>query len=251
MPVLLPVTLDRASTVPLYLQLTEQLLHGIEAGKVRAGDPFENEVELADRLNLSRPTVRRAIAELVARGLLVRRRGIGTVVASRWVHRMGRPNSIYDDLTAAKRAPRTELLELDFDITHRRAATQLDLPPRTPLIHVSRLRLVGALPLAILENWLPPSSPVRHALTPDRLERTGLYALMREYGVHPVTATQTFGARNATGRERSLLKLSRADPLLTMSRRAFDADGSPIECGEHCYRGDQYAIEVSVGVDQR
>ncbi len=248
MAVVLPVTLDRESTVPLYLQLAEQLLHGIEAGTVRAGDPIENEIELADRLNLSRPTVRRAIAELVSRGLLVRRRGIGTVVASRWVHRMGRPNSIYDDLTAAKRAPRSQLLELDFDVIHRKAAQQLDLPPRTPLIHITRLRLVGALPLAILENWLPPTTPVRHALTPDRLERTGLYALMRESGVHPVTAVQTFGARNATGRERSLLRLSRADPLLTMSRRAYDADGTTIECGEHCYRGDQYAIEVSVSV---
>jgi DNA-binding GntR family transcriptional regulator len=251
MPVTLPVTLDRDSSVPLYVQLSEQLLQGIEAGRVRAGDPLETEVELADRLNLSRPTVRRAIAELVARGLLVRRRGIGTVVASRWVHRMGRPNSIYDDLTTAKRAPVSRLLELDFDVTHRKAATQLDLPVGTPLIHITRLRLVGALPLAILENWLPPTTPVRHALTPDRLERTGLYALMREHGVHPVNAVQTFGARNATGRERSLLKLSRADPLLTMSRRAYDDDGTPIECGEHCYRGDQYAIEVAVGVDER
>lgn len=250
MPVLIPVTLDRESTVPLYLQLAEQLLQGLEAGHIRAGDPFENEVELAERLNLSRPTVRRAIAELVARGLLVRRRGIGTVVASRWVHRMGRPNSIYDDLTAAKRAPRSQLLELDFDVTHRKAAQHLDLPSRTPLIHITRLRLVGSLPLAILENWLPPTTPVRHYLTPERLETTGLYALMREAGVHPVTAVQTFGARNATGRERSLLRLSRADPLLTMNRRAFDADGTAIECGEHCYRGDQYAIEVSVSVNE-
>ena len=55
MPVTLPVTLDRDSSVPLYVQLSEQLLQGIEAGRVRAGDPLETEVDLADRLNLSRP----------------------------------------------------------------------------------------------------------------------------------------------------------------------------------------------------
>lgn len=249
MPVVLPVSLDRSSPTPLYLQLAEQLLAGIEAGSVRAGDPIENEVQLARRLNLSRPTVRRAIGELAARGLLIRRRGIGTVVASRWVHRHGKPTSIFDDLTAARRTPRSELLELDIDVPHHRASQQLGLPARTPLIHITRLRLIGALPLGILENWLPPDTPIRHALTPDRLERTGLYALMREHGVIPTRAIQTFGARNATGRERALLGLSRADPLITMSRRAYGADDALIECGDHCYRGDQYAIEVAVSVD--
>lgn len=246
MAVHLPVTLDRASPVPLYLQLAEQLLAGIQAATVHPGDPFENELHLAQRLSLSRPTVRRAIAELVSRGLLVRRRGIGTVVAARMIHRRGQLTSLYDDLAAEHRQPRTEVLALDVDIAAPRAALALELPRRSRFVHLTRLRLVGHLPLAILQNWLPLDLPGARWLTPDRLEREGLYAILRESGVHPVEARQTFGARNATSHERRLLGLSRADPLLTMNRRAYSADRSPVEFGDHCYRGDQYAIDVTV-----
>ena len=65
----IPVIIDRSSPVPLYHQLAEQLTAVIEDGTLKPGDAFENELALADRLDLSRPTVRRAIAELVGRGL--------------------------------------------------------------------------------------------------------------------------------------------------------------------------------------
>ena len=77
----IPVVIDRTSPVPLYHQLAEQLTDAVEGGQLKPGDQFENEMALAERLELSRPTVRRAIAELVDRGLLVRRRGVGTTVA--------------------------------------------------------------------------------------------------------------------------------------------------------------------------
>src|SRR5450759_3093947 len=82
----LPVTIDRFSPVPLYHQLAEQLTSAITAGWVKPGDPFENELALTKRLGLSRPTVRRALQEMVSQGLLVRRRGIGTTVANQMVH---------------------------------------------------------------------------------------------------------------------------------------------------------------------
>ena len=83
----LPVTIDRFSPVPLYHQLAEQLTAAITAGRLKPGDPFENELALTDRLSLSRPTVRRAMQEMVSQGLLVRKRGIGTTVANQIVHR--------------------------------------------------------------------------------------------------------------------------------------------------------------------
>ena len=85
--VALPVSIDRTSPVPLYHQLAEQLTAAITDGELRPGDPFENEIAMSGRLGLSRPTVRRAISELVGQGLLIRRRGIGTTVANQMVHR--------------------------------------------------------------------------------------------------------------------------------------------------------------------
>ena len=101
----IPVTIDRSSPVPLYHQLAEQLTASIEDGRLKPGDAFENELALAERLDLSRPTVRRAIAELVGRGLLVRRRGVGTTVASQVIHRRDELTSLYDDMVRRGQQP--------------------------------------------------------------------------------------------------------------------------------------------------
>ena len=249
MTVQLPVTLDRGSNVPLYRQLAQALTRGIDNGDLHVGQLVEPEVELAQRLSLSRPTVRRAIGQLVDAGLLIRRRGVGTVVATGGVRQDAELNSLYDDLVAERRSPRTVLLELDHGDVNAQAAVRLGLPRRTRLVRVKRLRLIGELPLAILENWLPSDSPAVPALTPDRLGREGLYSILRSVGLRPHSAFQRFGARNATGAERRLLRLTRADPLLTVSRRSYDRDGDVIECGDHCFRGDQYSIEVKVMED--
>ena len=71
------VPVDRASPVPLYYQVAQVLERAIETGDLPAGSRLENEIALAERLGLSRPTVRRAIAYLVDQGLVVRKRGIG------------------------------------------------------------------------------------------------------------------------------------------------------------------------------
>ena len=108
-PHLVAVSIDRESPVPLYHQLAEQLSAAISDGTLQPGDPFENEVALAQRLGLSRPTVRRAIQEMVDQGLLVRRRGLGTRVANRKVHRRAELTSLFDDLRRAGRTPQTRV----------------------------------------------------------------------------------------------------------------------------------------------
>lgn len=109
----IPVMIDRASPVPLYHQLAEQLTAAVEDGTLQPGDPFENELALADRLDLSRPTVRRAIAELVSRGLLVRRRGVGTAVASEVIHRRDELTSLFEDMERKGKRPITRVLDID------------------------------------------------------------------------------------------------------------------------------------------
>lgn len=243
MAVELPVVIDRASPVPLYHQLAQQLTGMIEDGTLKPGDPFENELALAERLSLSRPTVRRAISELVARGLLVRRRGIGTTVANQVVHRRDELTSLYEDLVRSGRTPSTRVLALDTSALDERAATVLGLAPETPIVHIERLRFGGSTPLAILHNWLPPE----HAdLTTEMLTEHGLYEVLRTRGRHPVVAHQTIGARSALPAERRLLEVTKTDPLLTMSRRAYDAEGVAVEFGDHCYRADQYAFDITV-----
>lgn len=239
----IPVVIDRASPVPLYHQLAEQLTAAVEDGTLKPGDAFENELALAERLDLSRPTVRRAIAELVSRGLLIRRRGIGTTVASQVIHRRDELTSLYDDMSRRGQKPSTRVLSYAPGVIDSVAAEALGLPADTPLLHVERLRLAGTTPTALMHNWLPP---LFSDIDAEELATTSLYALLRARGTRPVIAHQVIGARRPTPRERKLLGLKAGDPLLTMTRRAYDSSGAAVEYGDHCYRFDQYAFDVTV-----
>lgn len=239
----LDVRIDRASPVPLYHQLAEQLTHAITNGDLQPGDPFENEIAMADRLHLSRPTVRRAFQELVGQGLLLRRRGLGTTVAGRQIHRRAELTSLYDDLKRdGSVTPTTTVLSHEM-VEHEKAATALGLPLDTRFLAITRLRRAGEHPLAILRNWLPPQF---HGITVEELERDGLYALLRERGAKPVVAHQRIGARNPTATERRHLELRASEPVLTMTRSAFDAMGEPVEYGDHAYRAQDYSIDVMI-----
>lgn len=241
----LSVSIDRASPVPLYHQLAQQLNDAITDGRLQPGDPFENELALAGRLGLSRPTVRRAIHELVGRGLLLRRPGLGTTVARRKVHRRAELTSLYDDLAKSATQPRTVVLSYGL-LEDTQVAQALDLPTDTLLLAVTRLRLAGESPLAIMRNWLPPPSS---DISREELEEHGLYLALRNRGIRPVVAHQSIGARPPTALERRNLGLRVSEPVLTMTRSAFDAVGRPVEYGDHSYRAQDYTIEVMV--DQR
>ncbi len=237
-----PVTIDRTSPVPLYHQLAEQLVGAISEGRLQPGDPFENEVSVAERLQLSRPTVRRAIQELVDQGLLIRRRGLGTTVSNRKVHRKAGLTSLYDDLKEGGREPRTSVLALRTEVNER-AAAGLDLPADTPLLHMSRVRFAGDLPLALMRNWLPPAYS---DVTREELVGGGLYESLRARGAKPVVAQQSFGARMPDVTERKHLSMKSSQPLLTMTRMAFDAAGQAIDFGDHSYRAADYTVDLMI-----
>ena len=180
MPVSLPVQIDRASPVPLYHQLAEQLSAAIDTGTLSPGDPFENELALAERLGLSRPTVRRAIAELVTQGLLVRRRGIGTTVAKQMVHRRAELTSLYEDL-ARERPPAADR---GAQPGHRRPGRARRGGVRAPTAHPAGGHGAGALRRrhARSRSCATGCRPQFADLTREQLQADGLYALLRARG---------------------------------------------------------------------
>lgn len=237
------IRIDRTSPIPLYFQVTAQLEAAIDAGDLAPGDRLPNEIDLAGTLGLSRPTMRRALEELVGKGLLVRKRGHGTEVANAQVHRRVELTSLYDDLDAAGQHPTTEVLKLDPARVNSAAAAAMAVDPATPLVYIERLRNADGRPLALMHNWLlsPYADVSKEQLTSD-----GLYRILRSRGVQPQVAKQRITARSANQREARLLKIRRGQPLIAMQRTAYDADGRAIEFGDHVYRADGYAIEVTV-----
>lgn len=238
----LAVELDRSSPVPLYYQLAQAIEAAIRDGELSPGDRFENELALAKRLTLSRPTTRRAIQELVDKGLLVRKRGVGTQVVQNPVHRRVELTSLFDDLARAGQEPTTQLLDYAVGRPDEEVARELSISEDREVVTIHRLRCANGEPLAVMINHLP----IEIAPDAGELESVGLYQALRSRGVHIRLARQRIGAKGATRIEARLLGEKLNAPLLTMARTAFDDSGTAVEFGTHCYRASRYYFDTTL-----
>src|SRR6478672_9771291 len=134
------LVVDRNSPVPLYFQVAQHLEDAIRAGALPTGTLFQNEVDLAASLGLSRPTMRRAMQHLVDKGLVVRRRGVGTRVVQPKLRRPLELTSLYDDLARAGKRPTTQVLSFEMVEADEEVATVLEIEEGTPVLELVRLR---------------------------------------------------------------------------------------------------------------
>ncbi len=235
------VSLDPSSPVPLYHQAARILEEAIEDGRLPRGSRLEGEIYIAEKLGISRPTMREAIKRLVEKGLLIRRRGIGTIVAPKPVRRAVALTSLYDDLKEAGREPRTRVLSFEEVPCPPEVAEHLGVSASTPVLRFERLRVAGLDPIALMRNFIPADLL---EMDSGSLEQAGLYELMREGGIAPHIANQAIGARKAGAEEAELLEIEPGDPVLTMNRVAYDPNGRPIEHGYHRYPAESYWFEM-------
>ncbi len=237
------VVVNRSSPVPLYFQVAEQIERAIHDGHLVPGDRIANEVSLADQLGLSRPTMRQAIQMLVDKGMLVRKRGVGTQVVHAPIRRSVELTSLNDDLKRAGMQPSTAVLSLGSVLADEAIATPLNLAVGTPLWELVRLRSVQDEPLALMHNYVPESLV---DLGGADFSAVGLYEHFRSSGVHLRVAHQTIGARLVDAAEARLLGGRKGDPVLTMERTSYDDQGRAVEYGSHLYRPDLYAFETTL-----
>jgi DNA-binding GntR family transcriptional regulator len=237
------VAVNRSSPVPLYFQVAEQIERAIQEGSLAPGDRIANEVALADQLGLSRPTVRQAIQTLVDKGLLVRKRGVGTQVVNAPIRRTVELTSLYDDLTRSGLQPATTVLGLALEQADEEAAVRLNLPAGAKVWRLERLRVVKDEPLALMCNLVPASVTDLSAVD---LGSTGLYEHFRSQAINLRVAHQVIGARTVDSREAKLLGGRKGDPVLTMERTSYDDKGRAVEYGMHLYRPDRYAYETTL-----
>jgi GntR family transcriptional regulator len=240
----LDIALDRNSPVPLYYQLAQFIEHAINTGDLAPGDRLENELSLTSRLGLSRPTARQAIQELVNKGLLVRKRGVGTQVVRSQFRRTEALSSLNEDIIKAGKTPTTRLLEfsvehLDQDI--RDAIDEVALS-ETEFIKIRRLRLADDVPLAILTNYLP----ARFQITEADMQSKSLYACLRALGVNLKIAHQRISARLMTEEEAELLDEETPAACLSVDRLVYDDVGQFVELGRHIYHAAHYSIQSSL-----
>ncbi|MGW9412967.1 GntR family transcriptional regulator [Arthrobacter cupressi] len=240
---LLNIPIDRSSPVPLYHQVVQGIEGMIRSGALEPGSRLENEIELANRLNLSRPTMRKAMDELVRAGLLVRKRGVGTQVVASQVRRPLELSSLNDDLVRTGQKPSTRVLSFSHGPGLEEQRSTLQLPPGVGVYHFTRLRSVGNKPLALMENWVRDDVA---QLSEETLNERGMYDLLRTAGVNFRLAQQRIGAAVADEYQAEMLGCEPGAALVTMERTAVDDTGRNVETGHHVYRADSYSFEMTL-----
>jgi GntR family transcriptional regulator len=219
---------------PLYLRLAAGLRGLIEAGELRGGEAMPSERELVRATGLSRVTVRKATEELCREGLLARRHGAGSFVT----RQIDQPLSVLvgfsEDMQRRGATVSSRILQRLVCAPDPADMLKLGLSPNDLVFRLARVRLSDGEPLAI-ETAIVPAD----AINPETMGES-LYEALRRSGHMPVRALQRLRAAIANAQEAQLLGVPVGSPILHIERRAFLANGRPIEVTTSSYRGDRY-----------
>jgi len=221
---------------PLYQQIKALLLQSLDQGEWKPGEVIPSEFELAARFNVSQGTVRKAIDELAAENLLIRRQGKGTFVAT---HNEAKVRFRFLRLTpddGKVRRSGSQILDCRRVKAPVEVARLLDLRPSDSVVNVRRLLSFDDAPTILDDIWLPGS--VFKGLTVESLTRYRgpLYAFFEsEYGVSMVRAEEKIKAVAAAPEQAELLGVSPSSPLLEVERVSYTYGDRPMELRRGLY----------------
>jgi len=232
---------------PLYRQIKDFLIRSLEHGEWGPGDAIPSEGELAVRFNVSQGTVRKAIDEMAAENLLVRRQGKGTFVATH-----SDPRSFYRFLRLvpddAKVMPTvSDPFCCETISANPEVAKALGLNPGDRVVHVKRLLRFGGESVVFDEIYLV--AELFNGLTLEGLRggERSLYSLFEsEFGVRMINAEERLRAVAADEQSAELLGVKLGDPLLLVERTAYTYGNKPVEWrrGLYCTRNHYYRNEL-------
>lgn len=227
----------------LYEQLADDLAHRIESGEYGLRERLPSEFELVDRYHLSRVTVRQALALLEKRGLVVRRRGVGTFVARAKLRQdLSEPlTGFYDALIAQGLSPHVTLLDFRPVTPDAQVATKLQ---QTSAMLAMRLYRLEGTPLAVTYVHMHPAVA---ALSRDEVAANPTYRILENIlGYKIDRADLTIRADAAGQGPARLLELGAAEPVLILDRTSFATSGEPLEHTVCYLRSDAYEFGLTL-----
>ena len=229
---------------PLYQQIKALMLRSLQAGEWKPSEAIPSEMEFAARFRVSQGTVRKAIDELAAENLLVRRQGKGTFVATHAEHHVQYRflKLMPDDGDPSSEGPAQRQI---VDCRRQRAtadiARALNMRAGDPVLQVRRVLSFSGEPTILEDIWLP-AAPFK-GLTADRLSTYDgpMYALFEtEFGVRMVRAKEKIRAVLPDAGQAALLRMTQNTPMLSVERIAFTYDDKAIELRRGLYRTDKH-----------
>jgi GntR family transcriptional regulator len=233
---------------PLYQQIKGLILQSLQAGEWKPGEAIPSEMDLAARFRVSQGTVRKAIDELAAENLVVRRQGKGTFVATHAEqHVRYRFLKLVPDAGEEGPAQRS-ILDCRRQRASAEVARALQLRTGDSVVQVRRVLSFGGIPTILEDLWLP-GNPFK-GLTAEQLaaHQGPTYVLFElEFGVRMVRAEEKIRALAADGQQAALLAVPAGAPLLSVERLSYTYNDVPMELRRGFYRTDthHYRNELS------
>ena len=239
-------TLNKNIPVPLYYQLKELLLKEIKSHKYVENDPIPTELELSEYFEISRPTVRQAISELVSEGYLYRVKGKGTFLAKPKIYQQFTQviDSFNEEMRKKGLLPKTEVLELKIISATEKEAEMLNLKEGSKVTKLKRLRYANDEPILVVSTYIPYD--LCAGLENISFERESLYKLFEDKGLYIERVKRIFEARNASASDAQLLGVEVGDAIHYFETVAYLNNDVPIEYSASKYRGDRNKFIVEI-----
>jgi len=226
---------DPNAASPLYMQLAQSLAQAIRDGIFHADEALPSERVLAEQLELSRVTARKAIDRLVEQGLIIRKRGSGNYIAPKLEQPLTRLTSFSEELHQRGFKPSSRWLTRGFSLAAPDEQLSLGLTTGQRVARLERLRLADAVVMAYEVSVLP------EAVLPDpESVSASLYEHLGRLGGAPVRALQHIRAINADSRLASLLEVPVGQAVLFITRVGYLESGQAVELTHSYCRSDYY-----------
>ena len=223
-----------------YKEIEKWLRKRVQSGS--AGELLPSEVEIAAKFNVSRMTARQAVMNLMREGLVDRRRGAGTFIASRPMHRReGILLSFTEDMKRRGLKPTSILISAQLEDPTSSDIQALKLETKSKVVVIQRIRLADGVPLSLERVALIPQC---EAVLESDLVNGSLHEALRRINFAPFIANGWLNARLANAQEAKKLEIASKAPLLVETRVIEDEKGVPFEYTETAYVANRYVVDI-------
>lgn len=226
-------------SLPIYIQIHDQIKEKIENGFWSIGDRLPSERELSVQFGVSRMTLRQAIQTLADEGILERKIGSGTYVARQKVQeKMSGITSFTDIMLSQGREPSSKVVSYFFTVPSSSEIEKLQLGREEMILRMERIRYADGVPICFEIASIPES--LIKAFSKNEVTKS-LYNTLEEKGHQKLgNATQTVSAMLASEQISEYLQIKRGDAILRVRQVSYLADGKPFEYVRTQYVGNRF-----------
>jgi GntR family transcriptional regulator len=242
--------LDRKAPLPLYVQLRDALLREVREGGLQPGDRFPSEAAIRDRYHVSRATVRQALADLEAGGVIRKVQGLGSFVAVPKIRHVPQLTSFAELASSQGFTPSHRVLSSSVEEVSAGSAAELGLAEGTRCRFLRRLFLADGNAVGLAETWLPLDALRGYddLFDRDRLGQGSMYEALQSEPIGLVLdhAVETISPGVVDSLSAQVLGCEPGTPVLLIRRLTSTADGQTVESTRLVFVGERYEYRVAL-----